>query len=829
MEFLYRAGDERRSRSRSPTPPMPSPPAAASTSGSGSADAHGGGGGGGPALAPRQQSPLAQPPPGDSADELRRQAEKAKIRERILREKAEHLALELEVRQEIREQLLRLSWAALGRSVAGSGPPVAAPPPARIASGNASLPAAAAHEVLPKVNIVVTSPAKRKSPDQAAASTVSAATSSKKQKVTLSCTVCGISTNSEKAMQGHVNGKVHKRKATTLLELPKTTTEPEAAAGKNEAGVEALAPSVDYTPTKLMMLTNEGALNEVMQMDGYLLCEVCNVKTADRVTMMCHLEGSKHISKGQKKGQASSKTPDEAAKKGTKVVSVPEVSTSAFASAGPETLVPEVHGMPHTVRRLEGFFLCELCNIKALSMNGMQQHLSGKKHKNKANASPDVSTYQKDTAKAQPMVSDMVGIAGMSVQVEAPSTKLLEAIVADDSELQETTAASTKEDVTTGNSTKSHGDVKASASAAAAQDNNVCDSDSLTMEVDNVHHPLQRVDGFLVCPCCNVKAPSEIVMQSHLAGKKHKHKRTLAARVNKKGVSVLVTVADEVQGNSSKSLEANVEEASAPILVRHTNNAAAMVPMEVDSKAEIKHDIHIEPAEDGEITEVQNNSSKSVKAEKAAESMPTTAVPQAKYAAPMTPMEVDGLAEPAEDGEIARLQSNSEMSDRADEKTASATSLPAQVKNAATTMAPMEVEGPAEFQGVAHVEQDGEINEEAGAEHVADKANGYVTTQAKDSMETNDTTVPGKPIKIQVEGKVFTVLQQENGRLSCDTCGVHGCNKDSMILHLYTRTHWDKANLTQKKKEAAAAVVNKDGWGGSVAGESSGGTLMTTV
>ncbi|CAL5002911.1 unnamed protein product [Urochloa decumbens] len=834
MEFQYRACDER--RSHSPPPPSSSPPAAASTSDSGSADAHGGSGG--PALALRQQSPAALPPavvPADSADEMRRQVEKAKIRERILREEAEHLELELEVRQEIREQLLRLSWSTLGRSAAGSGPPVVALPPARIISGNASLPVAA-HEALPKANTVAISPAKRKSPDQAAASTVSAATSCKKQKVTLSCTVCGISVNSEKAMQGHVNGKLHKRKATALLELPKPTTEQEAAAG-NEAGVEALAPSGDYMPTKFMMLTNEGTLNEVMQMDGYLLCEVCNVKTADRVTMMCHLQGSKHISKGQRKGQASSKPPDEATKKGTKGVSAPEVSTSAFASAGPETLVPEVYGMPHTVRRLEGFFLCELCNIKALSMSGMQQHLSGKKHKNKANASPGASTCRKDTAKAQPMDADTAVIAGTAVQVEAPLTKLLEAIVADDSMLQKITAASAKEDVTTGDRTRSHGDMKASASAAEAQDNNVCDSDSLTMEVDNVHHPLQRVDGFLVCRCCNAKAPSEIIMQSHLAGKKHKHKRTLAARVNKKVVSVLVTVADEVQGNSSKSLEANVEEESAPMLVQHANNASAMVPMEVDTQAEVKPDTCIEPAEDGEITEVQSNSSKPVKQHEGAKSVLALAAPQAKNAAPKAPMDEDGLAElaahiePAEDGEIARLQSNGKKSDKADEETESAVSLVApQVKNA-DTMAPLEVEEPAEFQRVAHVEptdQDGEITEEAGAEPVADKANGYVTTQAKDSMETNDTAAPGKPIKIQVEGQVFTVLQQENGTLSCGTCGVHGCNKDSMILHLYTRTHWDKANCTQKK-EATAAVVNKDGCGGSAAGVGSGGALMTTV
>ena len=96
------------------------------------------------ALVPWQAPPL--PPPdvaaADSADELRRQAEKARIRERILREEAEHLGLELEVRREIREDLLRLSWPAFGRSAGGSSGP-----PARIVSGNASLPVAAHDEV----------------------------------------------------------------------------------------------------------------------------------------------------------------------------------------------------------------------------------------------------------------------------------------------------------------------------------------------------------------------------------------------------------------------------------------------------------------------------------------------------------------------------------------------------------------------------------------------------------------------------------------------------------------------------------------------------------
>jgi hypothetical protein len=44
------------------------------------------------------------------------------------------------------------------------------------------------------------------------------------------------------------------------------------------------------------------------------------------------------------------------------------------------------------------------------------------------------------------------------------------------------------------------------------------------MEVDSVRHPLRRVQGFLLCPCCDVKVQSDVGMRSHLMGKKHKKK-----------------------------------------------------------------------------------------------------------------------------------------------------------------------------------------------------------------------------------------------------------------------------------------------------------------
>jgi hypothetical protein len=64
----------------------------------------------------------------------------------------------------------------------------------------------------------------------------------------------------------------------------------------------------------------------------------------------------------------------------------------------------------------------------------------------------------------------------------------------------------------------------------------------LDMEMEGVRHRMRRVEGFLLCPCCDVKATSGIVMQSHLGGKKHKNKIKLAKDgVGGKDTSVAVS------------------------------------------------------------------------------------------------------------------------------------------------------------------------------------------------------------------------------------------------------------------------------------------------
>jgi hypothetical protein len=217
-------------------------------------------------------------------------------------------------------------------------------------------------------------------------------TSSKKQKLSLTCTLCGITANAEKTMQDHLNGKGHRRKAEA-----QPTTEPEP----EEEDAVFTARSGDFKPTKFTMVTNKGTLNQVTQMDdGYLLCEVCNVRSADRVTMTCHLDGAEHISKAAKETRQgtppmqknasgrSSQQQDTMATSADKDVATVETG-EAKVCRGPlnvgdsDDLDMEVDSVQHPLRRVQGFLLCPCCDVKVQSDVGMRSHLMGKKHKKK--------------------------------------------------------------------------------------------------------------------------------------------------------------------------------------------------------------------------------------------------------------------------------------------------------------------------------------------------------------------------------------------------------------------------------------------------------------
>uniref|UniRef100_A0A0E0LT40 C2H2-type domain-containing protein n=1 Tax=Oryza punctata TaxID=4537 RepID=A0A0E0LT40_ORYPU len=520
MEFRYRAGDE---RSRSSPPP---PPPATASSGSarvlpanedaGKGDYHGGNS----AVSPGQSSsPSAAAVAG--RDELR-QAKKQKIMERILLEEAEEWELESEVRREIMERIFPL----LRRS--GNAQPAAALlKSTQVAVTNANTSASSA-----------SLPAKRKKNPAAAAaaSAFSAATSSKKPKAAdLTCAVCGITSTGEKAMQDHLNGKSHKKKAGALALSSPPPPEPKPEEDAAAMMPPALDGSGGFNPTKLSMLTSAGVVYEVMQMDGYLLCEGCNVRTADRVTMMCHLDGGKHISKATKlKQQQARKPPAPATATASPMngVKAAAAATTEAAADGEEhgTVVVEVDGEPHAVRRLdEVFILCDVCNVKAPSVTVMRSHLAGRKHKSMAAV----------TAKAK---------------AEAAAGKV-------------------------------GGNLEAGAMAVVENvATNVADTcpekGTVDIVVGGEHHAVMQIGEFLGCTSCNVRATSESDMRLHLAGKKH----------NIKSMAEKAAMDEEfLKARSKQTATASPLSAPRAVVAEQTGDGSiAPNPMEVNQTAKTR-------------------------------------------------------------------------------------------------------------------------------------------------------------------------------------------------------------------------------------------------
>ncbi|KAM0884840.1 hypothetical protein ACQ4PT_030715 [Festuca glaucescens] len=220
---------------------------------------------------------------------------------------------------------------------------------------------------------------------------LSATESDKKQNLNLSCTLCGIPLTSEKAMEDHLKGKSHRKKATALVreatehvqeeKEEKCSFTPTKKTMMTKDGmihdvmqIDEKEEEASFTPTKKTMMTKDGTIHDVMQMNGYVFCEVCNVRTADIVTMMCHLQGIKHISKAR---QEARKPPAETV----------TIATSV-ANGDPQMVAMRINGVPHNVRRVGGSLLCELCDVKVPeALQGvMQSHLSGKIHTKKLKA-----------------------------------------------------------------------------------------------------------------------------------------------------------------------------------------------------------------------------------------------------------------------------------------------------------------------------------------------------------------------------------------------------------------------------------------------------------
>ncbi|XP_010236500.2 uncharacterized protein LOC104584080 [Brachypodium distachyon] len=233
-------------------------------------------------------------------------------------------------------------------------------------------------------------PAKRKREDSdvvAAASTqLPPAASNKKEN--LACTVCGITTSDERGMQDHLKGKIHRKKVAAAA-----PPQPLPEAAEQEQQHQRPEQEDDaYTPKKIKMGIKTGKVYEVVQMDGFVLCEVCNVRTADIVTMMCHLDGGKHASKVQQQ-QKQSKAEEKSLETAT------ETAAPVVAGGDSETVVTmEANGMSHTVRRLvDGHLLCECCEVKLPREpeSVMRAHLAGKKHAKKLKATGAAAAGEK--------------------------------------------------------------------------------------------------------------------------------------------------------------------------------------------------------------------------------------------------------------------------------------------------------------------------------------------------------------------------------------------------------------------------------------------------
>ena len=86
-------------------------------------------------------------------------------------------------------------------------------------------------------------------------------------------------------------------------------------------------------------------------------------------------------------------------------------------------------------------------------------------------------------------------------------------------------------------------------------------------------------------------------------------------------------------------------------------------------------------------------------------------------------------------------------------------------------------------------------------EKKADNEGNTSRAQEMEAIETDGITVvpADQQVKIQVEGKVFVVLRQPDGRLSCRLCGVHDCDKYDMIKHLCI--HLNKVRLVEQRSK----------------------------
>uniref|UniRef100_A0ACD5WPC6 Uncharacterized protein n=1 Tax=Avena sativa TaxID=4498 RepID=A0ACD5WPC6_AVESA len=557
------------------------------------------------------------------------------------------------------------------------------------------------HEVCSKVNGSAACSAKGKGPTLAVASTVFAPSNSIEQKPDLTCTVCGITSTSQKALQDHLDGKLHKRKSLMLLQsIPKedvvtkmVCSEPNAssAAGllpakrKNSHAVTA-APTI-----------SAAASSEKEKQD--LTCTVCGITATSEKGMQDHLKGKAHTRKAAAAfTQPPPPPPEKEAAEHSRQEETEE--EGAYTPRRFSLVTPSKSVCP--VVQMNGFLLCEVCDVKAADLVTMVCHLQGGKHISKAR-------QQEEQPKASVVVDDTVASGG-------------------DPELETV--------------------------AVEANGKNA------TPNVDG---------GFLLCELCNVKVPSQAVMQSHLSGKKHTNKQkaagksVLARDETNKDVTVGTggDIAVTTPGQQAKKATAAAAVGDSDNLVEkvdgflHRQNAS----MKDKEKANVS------------VVDVGVGGKRAVLAEG-----------KSKEAASV----VDA--------------GTGHGNDESMEKPA-VENMEAVVPSAA----PHQEDGSTPVCGSSSVVAPMEVDEDAEAGDVG---------AAKAEKEKQ---VAGEEVKMQVEGNLFIVLRQADGSLSCGLCGHHGCDKDAMVGHLYTKEHWRRARLSEQStrrsrqgRAAPPAAVNND-------------------
>ncbi|XP_037441837.1 uncharacterized protein LOC119310090 [Triticum dicoccoides] len=703
------------------------------------------------------------------------------------------------------------------------------------------------HEAGSKVDVSAAVPGKRKNPDVHDASAVLAATGSKKPKSGLTCTVCNITATSEVALQEHLRGKSHGKKAAKHTQPLPGTGQPEKDAFRLKVNGSPALPAKGKNPgvaVASMTLAEKGCNNLGLN------CTVCGITASSQKTMQDHLKGKIHMRKTAMLSQPYPKENGVCSKPNASAAVLPAkrknsdvVPAASTLSAGPSSknqkrgltctatsekgmqdhlkgkahmkmapsLAPgdaeeeaEVEG-GYTPRKfhmltdsgtlcevvqLNGSILCEVCDVRTADIVTMMCHLQGTKHVSKQAKQKQCEAVEPPAAVAADgdgPGSEMVPMEANGVgRVDGGSLlcELCNVKVASECDMQSHLSG------------RKHTNKAKLAAVGVSACGNVSGSETVPMEANGV----RRLDGgILLCELCDVKASSECVMQTHLSGRKHtnKQKATVDAGAGqgvKKAAATAATIGSPSKEAASivvNGSDDSVKKPAAGEMDVAVSSAGQGVKKAAAAAATIEMEVGVSSAGQGKPAagEMEVAVSSAGQGMKKAAAAADTIGSSSKEAANIVVKGSDDSVKKPAAGEMEVVVSSATPQ----------VDVAAPVCAHVSSVAPMEVdEGAGAGDGAAKAEE----QEKADAE--------------EEGAVENDggPAVTGEEYYIKVEGKLFVTLRQADDSLSCGLCGVHGCDKRGMISHLYTRDHWRRARLAEEKKrasEAALEAVNKDG------------------